>query len=217
MLLITPILQYALYLKITVKHFLGFAVNTMHMFVSDTMQSTFYCKFLRNVSWIQNYPSSRWRKCIKADCFIHLYLQKHQKQTQNCRVTFDLALLHERCSIMMQESVPEERRLHWMQQRCWAPAVFLLTLRPRPGWAEGQSEAPQTQSLQLSFPSVGRPPDRPYTRSQLVHVWRVWTGPQSEPWGGRYLPRCTVAGRRGQSTSSSCCSTVEGENTQHQT
>lgn len=57
MLPIKLLLHYALYidfkqtdLKITFKHFRGFAVNTMHTSVSNTLHPEFYCKFLRNVS-----------------------------------------------------------------------------------------------------------------------------------------------------------------------
>lgn len=139
--------------------------------------------------------------------FINLYLHEHLTQKH----VFKLTLLHGRTefSIMKWEFVLGESRLHWRRQRCWAPAVFLLTSSPLPGWVGGLSVAPWTQFLPHSFPSVGRPPDLLYTLSQPVHVSHVWTWVQVEPWEVRYLPRCTVAKHHGQSKSSSCCSTVE--------
>lgn len=135
----------------------------------------------------------------------------------NAEWQFKPTLLQQRmqCSIMKGEFVLPAHQIHWMRQRCWAPAVFLITSYPLPGWVEGQSETPQTQSQQLAFLSVGQPPDRLYTLSQTVHASRVWTLPQAEPWEGRYLPQCTVAKHHAQSRSSSCCSTMQ--NKRHET
>lgn len=140
--------------------------------------------------------------------YIYIYMN-----TWNCRVKFKPTLLEHRmqCYIMKGEFVLWGHRIHWMQQRCWAPAVFLIMSYPLLGWVVGQSEAPQTQFLQLSFLSAGQPPDRLYTLFQTVHASHVWTWPQAEPWEGRYLPQCTVAKRHAQSRSSSCCSTMQNE------
>lgn len=98
-------------------------------------------------------------------------------------------------------------QLQWRQLWCWAPAVFLTVRSPLQ--AEDQTKNPQTQFLPPSSPSVDPPPDPLYTQFQTVHASRVWIWAQAEPWGGRYLPQCTVAEHRGQSTSSSCCKTVK--------
>lgn len=114
-------------------------------------------------------------------------------------------------SVMKWEFVPVGNRLHWGQQRCWAPAVSLTAFSPLE--VEGLLEAPQIQFLQPSFLLGGQPPGQLYTRSLTVHASRVCFWAQAEPWGGRYLPQCTVAMHHGQSTSSFCCSTAGEQET----
>lgn len=181
------------------------------MFVNDSMFSLpFYCKFLRYVSWIQ----TTWTGSNQYAHRLSTYLY-YMTRLLVYKLIFTITLgtetwSHARTqfSIMKWEFAQVGNQICWWQQRCWAPAVFLLMSFPLPGWEKGQSTAPQTQCLQLSFQSVGRPLDQLYTRSQTVHASRVWTWAQVEPWGGRYLPQYTVAKHHGQSRSSSCCSTT---------
>lgn len=129
----------------------------------------------------------------------------------NCRVKIKATLLQPRMqwAIMKGEFVLSGHQIHWMQQRCWAPAIFLIRSYPLLSWVEGQSKAPKTQFLRLSFLSAGQPPDPLYTLLQTVHASHVWILLQAEPWEGRYLRQCTVAKHHAQSRSSSCCSTMQ--------
>lgn len=107
---------------------------------------------------------------------------------------------------MKWEFVPAGNRLHWGQQRCWAPAVSLIASSPPE--VEGLLGAPQIQFLQPSFLLGGQPLGQLYTQPLTVHASRVCFWAQAEPWGGQYLPQCTVAMHHGQSKSSFCCSTT---------
>lgn len=110
---------------------------------------------------------------------------------------------------MKRDSVLVLCHLLLIQRRCGAPPTSQITVHLHLDLVQGQSKAPKTLSLQLSFLSVGQPPGRLCTRSQTVHASHVWTLLQAALWEGQYLLQCIAPKHRVRSRSSSCCSTKE--------